>query len=106
MKITTMMVAATICVLPAMAPASSLAETSGYWSLQPRAVFVDAYVFACQPVEYDFAGNREPLVGIARKVYEQLFLGAHGGSCRGFYFEEVVPRLDVDMRPYFMPVGR
>jgi hypothetical protein len=105
-EIATMMVVATVGVLPAIALADTLTETSTYWSLQPRAAFVDAYVFACQPVEYDFAGAREPLFGVARKVYEQLLLGAHDGSCRSFYLEEVVPRLDVEMRPYFLPAGR
>ena len=100
---TARMIMATVGVLPAMVTGSALAESVEDWSLQPKAAFVEAYVYACQPVEYDFAGAREPLTEVGRKVYEQLYLGAYKGSCRSFYFEEVVPRLDVDLRPYLLP---
>jgi hypothetical protein len=103
MRIATMIAAATVGALAAMVAASAWAETKEYWSLQPKAAFVDAYVFACQPVEYDFAGVRDPLKGMALKVYEQLFLGEYHDSCRDFYFEEVVPRLDPDLRPQLFP---
>jgi hypothetical protein len=69
----------------------------------PNAAFIDAYVFACQPVEYDFAGSRAPLSDAARQVYEQVVLDKYGDDCRSFYFEEVVPRLAKDQRPRFLP---
>jgi len=60
-------------------------------------------VFACQPVEYDFAGLRAPLSDAASQVYEQLVLDRYGDNCRSFYFEEVVPRLAKDQQPHLLP---
>lgn len=104
MKITATMRAAgaTIALLPVLATAAH-AETAIDWSRQPKASFVEAYVFACQPVEYDFAGARETLKEAALEIYEQLFVGTYGSNCRDFYFDEVVPRLDVDQRPLLVP---
>ncbi len=72
-------------------------------SHQPKAPFVEAYVFACQPVEYDFAGAQEPLRGVAIKIYEQLLLGEYDDNCSSFYFNEVFPRLDANLRPHLLP---
>lgn len=69
----------------------------------PATAFVDTYVYACQPVEYDFAGARVDLGSAAQQVHDNVFLGEYKGSCREFYFEEVVPRLPTDRRPLFLP---
>lgn len=76
------------------------AETTDDWSNQPKAAFMETYVFACQPVEYDFAGARDPLRPVALEIYEQVFVVKYDSDCRDFYFEEVVPRLDLDLRPH------
>ena len=83
----------------------SVFAEKAYGTLQPPAAFVDAYVYACEPVEYDFAGVGHDLSDAGRQVYDDLFLKEHGGSCREFYYGELVPRLDVADRPYFLPVG-
>lgn len=69
------------------------AETGADWSLKSSAAFVEAYVYACQPVEYDFAGVREPLKDASQQVYDELFLVEYRGVCRDFYYGEIAPRL-------------
>jgi hypothetical protein len=97
-------IATMIGALPAVIGAGAPAESAEYWALQPAAAFVEAYVYACQPVEYDFAGVREPLNEVPGRVHDELFLGRYNGSCRAFYFQEVVPRLDGERQPFFVPV--
>ena len=69
----------------------------------PPGAFVDVYIYACQPVEYDFAGVRQDLNDSATWVHDNLFLRTYDGSCRDFYFAEVVPRLEPGLRPRLMP---
>jgi hypothetical protein len=92
-----------VCALPAMIVSSTQADTAVDWTLQPTSAFVEAYVYACQPVEYDNAGVREPLSQVADWVHGRLFLDQYNGSCRDFYFGEVVPRLDGELQPFFIP---
>lgn len=82
-----------ICLLAAMVSTGTPAETGTDWSLQPPAAFVEAYVYACQPVEYDFAGARDALGEISKRVHDELFLAQYQSDCRAFYYGEVVPRL-------------
>jgi hypothetical protein len=96
----TMRVAGAAGVLLASLATGARAETAADWSQQPKAAFVEAFVFACQPVEYDFAGARDPLKPTALAIYERLFVGTYHSNCRDFYFDEVVPRLDIDQRPH------
>lgn len=103
MKIVMFMEGAAAALLLAAVSVEARAESAAYWSEQPNAAFVAAYVFACQPVEYDFAGRRDPLGDVAGKIYEELFAGTYGGNCQDFYFGEVVPRLDSDQRPLLVP---
>jgi hypothetical protein len=84
----------------------AFAESTASETTKAHAAFVEAYIYACQPVEYDFAGIRAHLNEAATQVYDWLFLVEYGGSCRDFYFEVVVPRLEVERQPYFLPVGR
>lgn len=97
---------AAIGLLTAIISTGTPAETGIDWSLQSSAAFVEAYVYACQPVEYDFAGVREPLKDASRQIHDQLFLVEYRGSCRDFYYGEVVPRLAPERRPFFLPVDR
>jgi hypothetical protein len=97
---------AAIGLLIAMVSTSTPAETGADWSLQSSAAFVEAYVYACQPVEYDFAGVREPLKGASRQVHDQLFLVEYRGICHDFYYGQVVPRLPPERRPFFLTVER
>jgi hypothetical protein len=106
MKRANIITPAAIGLLTAMVSTGTPAETRADWSLQPPAAFVEAYVYACQPVEYDFAGVREPLEDASRQVHDKLFLVDYDGSCRGFYYGEVVPRLAPERQPFFLPVGR
>ena len=98
---------AAIGLLTAMVSTGTLAEAGADWSIQPPAAFVEAYVYACQPVEYDFAGVREALRDGPRQVHDKLFLAKYQGSCRDFYYGEVVPRLALERQPFFfLPVDR
>ena len=106
MKRAKVLTPAAIGLLTAMVSTGTPAETGIDWSLQPPAAFVEAYVYACQPVEYDFAGVRDPLKDTTRQVHDRLFLAEYGGSCRDFYYGEVVPRLAPERQPFFLPVGR
>jgi hypothetical protein len=93
-------------LLAGIAPVPALADAPIDWTTQPRAAFVAAYVFGCQPVEQDFAGAREPLNTSAARVYDELFVSQYREDCADFYFKEVVPRLDPDLRPHFLPAAR
>ncbi len=93
----------TLCASPGLANSVAGADSGDSRLGWPKAAFIDAYVFACQPVEYDFAGSRAPLSDAARQVYEQVVLDRYGDNCRSFYFEEVVPRLAKDQRPHLLP---
>ena len=101
-QITAMTMVAGIVGILAAPVSGARAGPQADWAALPGSAFVDAYVFACQPVEYDFAGVQAPLQGAALDVYEQLFVRTYGNSCRAFYFGEVVPRLDPDRRPFFI----
>jgi hypothetical protein len=103
MKRAKVLTPAAIGLLTAMVSTGTPAETGADLSLQSSAAFVEAYVYACQPVEFDNAGVREPLNQVADWVHGKLFLDRYNGSCRDFYFEEVVPRLDVELQPFFIP---
>lgn len=83
----------------ALSGTAILAESSKVSMPRPAGAFLDAYVHACQPVEYDFAGVMHNLDEEAKRIHDDLFLGEYGGSCRDFYFGEVVPRLDPERRP-------
>lgn len=85
---------------------SVLAEAVTDWSPEPIPEIVEAYVFACQPVESDIAGVRQPLDEAAAKVYAELFVTKYDGSCRDFYYLEVVPQLDGEFQPFIIPVIR
>jgi len=87
----------TLCASAGLANTVVGADSEANW---PDAAFIDAYVFACQPVEYDFAGSRAPLSDAAHQVYEQVVLDKYGDNCRTFYFEEIVPRLPKDQQPH------
>ena len=100
MKITTILMAVMAGILPMMAGTGALGAGA-----EPRAAFVDAYIYACQPVEHDFAGVQQNLSEAAERVYDEVFRAAYLGSCRDFYYAEVVPLLEVDQRPYFLTVG-
>ena len=106
MKRAKVLTPAAIGLLTAMVSTGTPAETGIDWSLQPPAAFVETYVYACQPVEYDFAGVRDPLKETARQVHDRLFLAEYGGSCGDFYYGEVVPRLAPERQPFFRPVDR
>ena len=94
--------AAALGTMPAMAVAPASAEPAAYWDLQPRAAFFEVYIHACQPVEYDFAGVRQELTKVAAWMYEELFVKEYAGSCRDFYFGEVVQRIvPTQLRPLF-----
>jgi hypothetical protein len=67
---------------------------------------MEVYIYACQPVEYDFGGVRIDLDEAATLVHQESFLTDHGGSCREFYFGEIVPLLDPERWPFFLPVYR
>lgn len=93
MKRTKVLTPAAIGLLTAMVSTSTPAETGVDWSLLSSAAFVEAYVYACQPVEYDFAGAKEALKDASQQVHDKLFLVEYRGNCRDFYYGEVVPRL-------------
>jgi hypothetical protein len=88
-----------------LAGTQTLAETAPI-SIDPTGAFVETYIYACQPVEYDFAGMKQDLGLAAQSVHDSLFVGDYKSSCRDFYFEQVVPRLKPENRPYFIPIGR
>lgn len=66
--------------------------------------FMDAYVYACQPVEYDFAGREQPLDETAQRIYDELYVGKYARSCLDFFYHEVVGFIDAERQPYFTPV--
>jgi hypothetical protein len=106
MNIRTSVLAIVIGMLPGLGDAASLVESATSEEREWRAAFVAAYVDACQPVEYDFGGARESLSSTAVAVRDEIFTRIYGGSCRDFYFNEVVRRLEVDQQPYFIPAAR
>lgn len=107
MKRAKVLTPAAIGVLTAMVGTGTPAETGVDGLLHPSAAFVEAYVYACQPVEYDFAGVREALKDASRQVHDELFLVEYHGICRDFYYGEVVPRLALERQPFFfLPVDR
>jgi hypothetical protein len=91
MNIKRTMLAAALGSMPilAVAPASAR-ERLAYWYLQPREVFLEVYIYACEPVEYDFGGGAKPqLTEAGAKMYSDLFVKLYASSCRDFYFEEI-----------------
>ena len=78
--------------LVALTSTSALAEVASLGP-NPKGPFVEAYVYACQPVEYDFAGGRHELSVVGRWIHDNLFLVEQQGNCRDFYVAEVEPRL-------------
>jgi hypothetical protein len=59
----------------------------------PLSTAFEVYVYACQPVEYDFAGAMPPLSEAAVSVHDELFANYYGNSCRDFYYGEIAWRL-------------
>ena len=106
MKHAMTVIPAAIGLLTAMISTGTPAETRADWSLQSSAAFVEAYVYACQPVEYDFAGVREALKDASRQVHDKLFLVEYRGVCSDFYYGEVEPRLPPERQPFFLPLDR
>lgn len=106
MKPAKVLIPIAIALLTAAVSTGTPAETASDRTLRPSAPFVEAYVYGCQPVEYDAAGVREPLDDASRQVHDGLFLVDYRGSCRDFYYGEVVPRLAPEMQPFFLPVDR
>jgi hypothetical protein len=82
-----------LVALVAFTSTQAVAETASLGS-SPRGPFVEAYVYACQPVEYDFAGARYELSVVGRWIHDNLFLTEQRGNCRDFYLAEVAPRLE------------
>ena len=103
MKRAKVLTPAAVGLLTAMVSTGTPAETGADRSLQSSAAFVEAYVYACQPVEYDFAGVREALNDASRQVHDKLFLLEYHGICRDFYYGEVAPRLALERQPFFWP---
>jgi hypothetical protein len=103
MKFVRVVLTVALSASPALADSGARADSRENWMDRPKAAFIDAYVFACQPVEFDFAGSRAPLSDAARQVYQQGVLDKYGDNCSSFYFEEVVPRLAKDQRPRLRP---
>jgi hypothetical protein len=68
----------------------------------PDAAYVEAYAYACHPVEQDAADRIEPLSDAAQRIHDGLLMVTYGGSCHDFYYTEVVPRLDPEQRPFFL----
>jgi hypothetical protein len=89
MSITRIIVAAALGSMPAMAVAPASAERAAYWYLQPRVVFLEVYIYACEPVEYSFAGAKPELTEAGAEMYRELFIKKYASSCRDFYFEEI-----------------
>ena len=76
--------------MPILAVAPASAERLAYWYLQPREVFLEVYIHACEPVEYDFGGGAKPeLTEAGAEMYSELFVKQYASSCRDFYFEEI-----------------
>ena len=76
--------------MPILAVAPASAERLAYWYLQPREVFLEVYIYACEPVEYDFGGGAKPeLTEAGVTMYNELFVKKYASSCRDFYFEEI-----------------
>ena len=75
--------------MPILAVAPASAERLAYWYLQPREVFLEVYIYACEPVEYDFAGAKPALTSAGAWMYNELFGKKYASSCRDFYFEEI-----------------
>lgn len=89
MNINRIILAAMLCSLTAMASIPAQAERSAYWYLQPREVFLEVYIYACEPVGYSFAGAKPELTEAGAKMYSELFVKQYASSCRDFYFEEI-----------------
>lgn len=89
MNIKRIILAAALVSMPALAVAPASAEREAYWYLQPRAVFLEVYIHACEPVEYDFAGAKPELTNAGATMYNELFVKKYASSCRDFYFEEI-----------------
>jgi hypothetical protein len=90
MNIKRIITAAALGSMPALAVAPASAERLAYWYLQPREVFLEVYIYACEPVEYDFGGGAKPgLTEAGAKMYSDLFVKVYASSCRDFYFEEI-----------------
>jgi hypothetical protein len=75
--------------MPVLALAPASAERLAYWHLQPREVFFEVYIYACEPVEYAFAGAKPELSQAGAEMYRELFIKKYASSCRDFYFEEI-----------------
>ena len=89
MNIKPIILAAALGGVPVLAAAPASAERLAYWYLQPREVFLEVYVYACEPVEYSFAGAKPELSEEGTEMYRELFIKKHASSCRDFYFEEI-----------------
>jgi hypothetical protein len=60
-----------------------------FWRSQSREVVIEVYIYACEPVEYDFGGAKPALSIAAAWMYDELFVAKYASSCRDFFFEEV-----------------
>ena len=89
MNIKQIILAAALGSMPVLPVAPASAERLAYWYLQPRQVFLEVYVYACEPVEYSFAGAKPELSEAGAKMYNELFVKQYASSCRDFYFEEI-----------------
>ena len=89
MNIKRIVLAAALVSMPALAVAPASAERAAFWYLQPREVFLEVYIHACEPVEYDFAGAKPELTDAGARMYNELFVKQYASSCRDFYFEEI-----------------
>jgi len=89
MNIKRIILAAALGSVPVLASAPASAERLAYWYLQPREVFLEVYVYACEPVEYSFAGAKPELSEAGAKMHNELFVKVHASSSRDFYFEEI-----------------
>ena len=89
MNIKRIVFAAVLGSMPALSVAPASAERAAYWYLQPREVFLEVYIYACEPVEYSFAGAKPELTDAGAKMYSELLVKQYASSCRDFYFEEI-----------------
>ena len=89
MNVKQIIIAAALGSMPALAVAPASAGREAFWYLQPREVFLEVYIYACEPVEYDFAGAKPALTSAGAWMYNELFGKKYASSCRDFYFEEI-----------------
>lgn len=87
--------ATTLAFSTATMSAPAAAHDRMFWEKLPRVAFHEVFAYYCAPAQVELASIGEPApTGDAQVVYEGLFVGTYGGSCRDFYFREVDRRID------------